>query len=187
MVNDMQLRYWEDKAREEELRDAVPPCEQPTKEPDNIVDFTEVLQVKEEEKELEKKEIEEFLENEARKERKSNTAKYIFVDGLLGIPFLTVCYLVISAFVALMFVISVSLLALFAALTVGAVLMTGIGIAILPGRVPTALATIATGILMLAMALICLLLSALFGLKIMPWTAGLCGRLEKKLHLFRTL
>lgn len=204
----MQFKYWDEKAKEEnsvntfsateenfvtvseDIVEAVSDIteEAEIKEPEssaNIVSFDDAKKVKEEEKEYEQQEIDEFFKTEEKKEKKSRTAKYIFVDGLLGIPFLTVCDLIISAFVALFFVVAVAFLAAFIVVLCGSVLTIGFGFTVLPGRIPTGLALVAIGILALAISLLFFLLAIAFGLRVMPWTAKLAVRLENKIHLFR--
>lgn len=182
----MQLKYWADKALEENRDTSETPVVPEVNEINNteIVYFEEKLREKQEE-EYEQKEIDEFFEKEEKKASKGSIAKYIFVDGLLGIPFLTICYLIISSFVALFFVMAVAFLAASVGLIAISPLMFSIGFGIIAARTASGLATVAAAVLTIAAGLVFLLLATLFGLRIMPWTAKLAVKLENKLHLFR--
>lgn len=184
----MELKYWADKALEEKT---LPKEDSGTAvsnfpEPDNIVSFDEARKIKEEEQAREDKEIDDFFAAEEQISSRKSIAKYIFVDGLLGIPLLTVCDLIISALVALFFVLSVALVLSCIGLFIGGLIALGLGFTIVAERVPTGLAMIAASVLALAASFILLMLAYVFGLKLMPWIAKLAGKLENKLHLFRT-
>ena len=108
----------------------------------------------------------------------------IFLDGLLGIPALTVGYLIISAFVAAFAVLAVIFLLGAAALLLAALGALTFGLINIISQTDMSLICIGSAFIGLAAAALFLMLAALTGLRLVPAVAGLCGRLEAKLNLF---
>lgn len=122
---------------------------------------------------------------EVKNQGKKSTARKIFVDGLLGIPFITVVLILISTLVAALTIITIGL---------GAGTIAGFGATLLSiaysfisfsSTVSTALIILSAGLVLGAVSFLLMILTALLGGKAIPAVAGLYVSIVKKLHLFR--
>lgn len=175
-------------ALENELRndaiEAIENKQSDEKNDSNIVDLSQVRKVKEEEEAKEQLEIDEFFEKEEKKLTTGKVFKYIFVDGLLGIPLLTVFDLITGCFIALFAAIAILLLGSSLAVMAAALFTIALGAVNVISIPVSGIYLFGTALLTAAVSLILLLISVFFAVKAIPFAAKVAGRFEKKLNLF---
>lgn len=117
--------------------------------------------------------------------KKKSVARCIFVDGLLGLPFITVMLIIISALVAVFTI--VTLVCGFGALAAfgGSILAIAYAFISFGSAVASALFMLGTGLVLGALSCLLIVTTALLGSRCVPFIASLYVRLVKKLHLFR--
>lgn len=116
---------------------------------------------------------------------KKSVARCIFVDGFLGLPFITIVLVLISALVAAFTI--VTLVCGFASLAcfAGSVLALAYAFISFGSAVATAFLILGSGLVLGAFSCLLIVATALLGSRCVPFIASLYLRLVKKLHLFK--
>ena len=160
-----------------------------------IVDITEVRK-EHDDRERINREVDEFFEEEAKRDsvpveendKKNGVGKilkYIFVDGLLGIPFLAIVCVLVSVLVVAFSLISTVLFVGALACVAGAVILiinsfTTVGI-----HPQTGFFTFGASLALIGIGLLLFVLAILVSSKVVPFIASLVDRLARKLRLFK--
>ncbi len=164
-----------------------------------IVDLSEVRKEHDDRERL-SREVEEFFEEEEKKEKAQNLLpesgakernragrilKYIFVDGLLGIPFLAAVCVLISVLVVIFSLISTALFVGAIACVAGAVLLIINSFSTVGIHPQTGFFTFGASLAIIGIGLLLFVLAVLVASKVVPFIASLVDRLARKLRLFR--
>ena len=171
---------------QEALQNAEESFEEPTSATE-IVDLNEVRKERDDQARIDH-EVEEFFASEQAQEqvpRKNRIAKYIFVDGLLGIPFMAVFSILISVLVVVFALSAAVLLAASLAMIAGAVLLAVYSVGALKINPQTGVLGIGAAFALIGLGLFIFVLSIIIASRLVPFIGSLVDRLALKLRLFR--
>lgn len=116
---------------------------------------------------------------------KKSTARKIFVDGLLGVPFLIVMLVIISALVAAMTTVTIALGAGTLACLCASLLSIAYSFIAFGSVISTGLILLSAGLIFGAICCLTLILTCLAGGKAVPFIGGWYIKIVKKLNLFK--
>lgn len=179
----MNLIYWEQMAEAERRTESAADAREQASA-SNIINIETVLEEKRIRDEEELSEIEEIL-NEPARSGAGRVFRMIFVDTLLGIPFLVICLLLISALIAVTAVLSVIFAELCIVCLIAGLGMIGYGIGSLFTTAHLGLMCMGPGFVLTALSIGFLMLGLLLGFKAVPKIAKWYSALVKKLNLYR--